>query len=129
MPHLVVEYSDNLSSAVYWKTVIRDLHRAALELPEIPVSGLRTRARGYDAYVIANDDPRNAFAHVVLRMGHGRSDDVKQRMGDHLFAAICKSLDSCYENGPITISLEIQEIHPVFNFRKSNMKSHIEGTE
>jgi 5-carboxymethyl-2-hydroxymuconate isomerase len=124
MPHIVVEYSGNLKGAVSWPQVLKQLHRAAAEMAELPESGLRTRAHSCEDFLVADGGTRNAFVHMVLRMGHGRSDDAKQRIGDHLFAVLCESFSEVYGNGPVSISLEIQEIHPIFNYRKSNLRAH-----
>lgn len=125
MPHIVVEYSANLKSAVSWPEVLKRLHSAAVEMPELPESGLRVRARGYEDFLIADGAPANGFVHVVLRMGHGRSEEAKRRIGDHLFAVLCSSFSGVFESGPVSISFEIQEIHPVFNYRKSNLKGRM----
>jgi 5-carboxymethyl-2-hydroxymuconate isomerase len=127
MPHIVIEYSGNLSPHVNWAELARRLHGAASEMPELPLSGLRTRARQYDDYVIADGNPEAGFVHVTLRMGHGRSEEAKLRIGDHLFGALCYSLETAYQSRPLSITLEIQEIHPVFNYRKSNLRSYVEA--
>jgi 5-oxopent-3-ene-1,2,5-tricarboxylate decarboxylase/2-hydroxyhepta-2,4-diene-1,7-dioate isomerase len=125
MPHIMIEYSGNLA-AVDWPQVLQALHSAAAEMPELPLSGLRTRARACDHVLIADGSPRNAFVHVVLRMGHGRADEAKQRIGDRLFGTLCDSLKHLFDERPVSVSFEIQEIHPVFNFRKSNLAAHMQ---
>lgn len=125
MPHIIVEYSGNLNSSVPWPDVLKALHDAAAEMPELPLSGLRTRARAFDDYIIADGSPRNAFVHAVLRMGHGRSEEARQRIGDTLFGVLCETLKPLFDERPVSVSFEIQEIHPVFNFRKSNLAAHM----
>jgi 5-carboxymethyl-2-hydroxymuconate isomerase len=126
MPNIIVEYSANLSSAVSWPDVLKSLQRTAGAMPELPTTGLRTRAYCCDHAIVSDGEPENAFVHAVLRMGHGRSDEAKQRIGEGLFGSLSESLAPLFDARPLSLTFEIQEIHPVFNFRKSNLKDHMD---
>ena len=64
--------------------------------------------------------------HVTALIGHGRTLDVQQRAGEQLFAALTEHLGPLYDRSPLAISLNIQEIHPVLNFKKNNLHEHVE---
>ena len=63
--------------------------------------------------------------HVTAIIGHGRPLDVQQRAGEELLAALTEHLQSLYERSPLAISLNIQESHPVLNFKKNNLHEHV----
>jgi 5-carboxymethyl-2-hydroxymuconate isomerase len=133
MPHLIVEYSDNLSSRVDIPELLQTLHQTALATGVFPIGGLRTRAARRDQYVIADAHLDNAFIHITVRIGHGRDRDTKRRAGDQLFSALCGYLDTAFRTGPLSISLELQEIDPEFSFKQNNLhalvKQRKEGQE
>ncbi len=121
MPHLVVEYSANLEPDVDVAQLVRVLHEAAMMSGVFKPGAVRTRAVKREIYSIADDHPDNRFAHVVVRIGAGRSADVKRGLGEHLFDALTGALAEVSATRPLAISMEVQEIDPDFSFRKNNL--------
>ena len=125
MPHLIVEYSANIEDQIALDALLDKLHTCALGTGVFPIGGLRVRAHRADAYRIADKAPDNGFVHVTAIIGHGRPLDVQQRAGEELLAALTQHLQSLYERSPLAISLNIQESHPVLNFKKNNLHEHV----
>ena len=44
---------------------------------------------------------------------------------EQLFAALTAHLDALYQRSPLAISLNIQEFHPVLNFKKNNLHEYV----
>ncbi|HVY67060.1 MAG TPA: 5-carboxymethyl-2-hydroxymuconate Delta-isomerase [Gammaproteobacteria bacterium] len=124
MPHLVIEYSANVEDRIALDAMLDKLHACALTTGVFPLGGLRVRAYRADAYRIADKAPDNGFVHVTALIGHGRPLDVQQRAGEQLFAVLTEHLQSAYEQGPLAISLNIQEFHPLLNFKKNNLHEY-----
>lgn len=101
------------------------LHTAALATGVFPLGGLRVRAHRADHYRIADNAPENGFVHVTAMIGHGRPLDVQQRAGEELFAVITAHLSELFAASPLAISLNIQEFHPVLNFKKNNLHEYV----
>lgn len=101
------------------------LHTAALATGVFPLGGLRIRAHRTDHYRIADNAPDNGFVHVTAIIGHGRPLDVQQRAGEELFAVITAHLAALFAESPLAISLNIQEFHPVLNFKKNNLHEYV----
>jgi len=125
LPHLIVEYSANIEDQIALDALLDKLHACALRTGVFPLGGLRVRAHRADAYRIADKAPENGFVHVTALIGHGRPLDVQQRAGEELFAALTKHLEPVYEKSPLAISLNVQEFHPVLNFKKNNLHEHV----
>lgn len=126
MPHQIVEYSSNLEAKVDIPAMVRLLHETAAGIEAFPRAALRTRAARRDHYCIADREPENAFVHVVLRIASGRSPEVRKAAGDELFGALCDFLAATQAVTPLGISLEIQEIDPVFRWKRNNTSSWME---
>ncbi|HDH03286.1 MAG TPA: 5-carboxymethyl-2-hydroxymuconate Delta-isomerase [Actinobacteria bacterium] len=121
MPHLVLEYSANLESEVDIAKLVSALHEAAMTSGVFKPGAVRTRAVSREIYMIADGHPDNRFAHLVVRIGSGRSPEVKRDLGRHLFEALTETLAEVSQTRPLAISMEVQEIDPHFSFRKNNL--------
>ena len=125
MPHLVIEYSANIENRIGLDELLDKLHACALTTGVFPIGGLRIRAYRADAYRIADTSPDNGFVHVTALIGHGRPLDVQQRAGEQLFAVLAEHLDTLYARSPLAISLNIQEFHPLLNFKQNNLHEYV----
>lgn len=125
MPHLIVEYSANLDSRVDLSALVQTVHAAALATGVFPEKGTRTRTARREQYRIADGHPDNAFVHLVIRIGHGRSPETKKRVGTAVFEALCDALAADQAKQPLAISCEIQELDPELNWRRNNLPDWI----
>ena len=125
MPHLIVEYSANIEREIALDELLDKLHARALETGVFPLGGLRVRAHRADHYRVADKSPENGFVHVTAVIGHGRALDVQQRAGEQLFETLTAHLAPLYDRSPLAISLNVQEFHPVLNFKKNNLHEHV----
>ena len=121
MAHIVVEYSRNLESRIAIHDLLRKVHEAALQSGVFEIGGLRTRAEPRDVYLIADGHQDNAFVAVTARIGHGRDAETRKRAAQMIFDALCDHLAKIYENAPLAISLELQEMDPQTSLKKNNL--------
>ena len=125
MPHLIVEYSANIEDQIALDALLDKLHTCALGTGVFPLGGLRVRAHRADVYRIADKSPDNGFVHITALIGHGRPLDVQQRAGQELLGALSEHLDALFSRSPLAISLNIQEMHPVLNFKRNNLHEYV----
>lgn len=125
MPHQIIEYSDNLEPTLHINSLVALLHATAAAIDALPVAGLRTRAVSREHYQIADTHPDNAFVHVVLRIAHGRSLEVKQAAGEEIFDVLCDYLGPISDSSPLAISFEMQEIDPNLRWKKNNLRDYM----
>ena len=126
MPHFIIEYSANVEQRVELPAFIAAVHDAALAAGIFPLKGIRTRALRCEHYRIADGHPDNAFIHMIARIGHGRSLEVRKQAGAAIFAAVSDWLRPVHERYPLALSFEIQEIDPELNFKLNNLPQWIE---
>lgn len=121
MPHFILEYSRNLEPELDVDALFRTLRSAALEIGIFPPGGIRFRSYPCETYLVADGKPENAFVHLTLKLGHGRSLDVKKSAGEKLFAALTEQLNPIFETRPLAISFEMRELDPELSFKKNNL--------
>ena len=121
MPHLIIEYSSNLSTKLEIQRLVDRVHAAALETGMFKLGAVRTRAATRDIYRIADGHPDNGFVHLVLRIAQGRESQVKRRAGEASCDAICQELQPLFETPPLGISFEIQEIEQTLSCTNNNL--------
>jgi len=125
LPHLIVEYSANIEEQIALEALLDKLHTCALGTGVFPLGGLRVRAHRADHFRIADKALDNGFVHVTALIGHGRPLDVQQRAAEELFAVLTKHLEPLYDQSPLALSLNVQEFHPVLNFKKNNLHEYV----
>ena len=64
MPHLTLEYTDNLDFDV--QMLLKRMHSALVATGAINLKGLKSRAVRHSEYRIADGNPDYAFVHVNL---------------------------------------------------------------
>lgn len=125
MPHIIVDYSANLDARLDVPVLLGALHNAALETGVFPIGGLRTRAARRDACIVADRHPDNAYVHVQVRIGTGRTPDVRQRAAEHIFAALKSATAADMAKHPLGLTLEVVEIDPVGALRHNNLHDYV----
>ncbi|MEM7424735.1 MAG: 5-carboxymethyl-2-hydroxymuconate Delta-isomerase [Pseudomonadota bacterium] len=121
MPHLILEYSANLEGQIDVPDLVRTVHDAALATGIFPQAGTRTRAAKRTEYAIADHDPGNGFVHLTLRIGMGRSVEVRQQAGNQIFEALTGALQERYSAGRLAISFEMIEINADTSWKQNNI--------
>jgi 5-carboxymethyl-2-hydroxymuconate isomerase len=126
MPHFTIEYSANLETRIDIDGLIAAVHHAAIDTGIFPLKGTRTRACARSACLIADGHPENGFVDIVGRIGGGRDEAVKQAAAESVFDAACEFLRPYFDQHPLAVSLEFQEIDPRTSFKFNNLPEWIE---
>jgi 5-carboxymethyl-2-hydroxymuconate isomerase len=123
--HIQIEYSANLAERIDMPRFLEAVHASALATGIFPIGGLRTRAYAAGHYRIADGHPDNAFVHTMLRVGHGRDVETRERACAAIFATICEQLSGLFERIPLGLSLEMQQIDPLLTLKKNNLHEYV----
>lgn len=127
MPHLRIEYSANLEARTDMPALVAALHDTMKASGLFELGGIRVRAFRADHVAIADLHPGNAFAHITLRMGFGRSVEDRKRVGDALMATARRVLAPLFETPHFALSLEVQEIDAVLTWKDNAMHARLRG--
>ena len=127
MPHLVIQYTDNLEADAQLATLTRKLADALLAQrdaegkPIFPTGGTRVLAYPCRHYAVADGKGDYAFVYLDLRIAPGRSAGAIERTGEALLAAVQAHFAAIFASRAIGITLQIDEGAPVFEAKHSNL--------
>jgi 5-carboxymethyl-2-hydroxymuconate isomerase len=133
MPHLTLEYSANLADDTSIAPLCKKLAHCLHEQKDgdrvvYPAGGIRVRALRCAAYCIADDRIADAaFLHATLKIGAGRSPQVKRATGDDLFEIIKEHFAQAFEANGLALSLEIAEFSEEGTWKHNNLHARLKG--
>lgn len=108
MPHLTLEYSDNLEFDI--QPLLAHLHTELVATGAINLKGIKSRAIRHSQYRIADGDPTYAFVHINLLIRAGRPVDVQKEAATRVMAVLKETFRERFENGYLSLSVDIQEM-------------------
>lgn len=121
MPHLILEYTDNLEAEGDIAGLLPKLSAALIDQGAYPVGGIRVRAIGLKHYRIADGREDDAFVHATLKIGAGRTDAVKQATCDTLFETIKAHFADLFARRYLALSLELVEFSEAGTWKHNNL--------
>ena len=125
MPHLTVQYSQNLGHDVDINEFCSVMNAAMQQTGVFPLAGIRVRAHPMPQYSIADGHRKNAFVDMVLRMGDGRSDATKSEVGAFLMARAEAVFAPLLAEAYFALSLEIVTISKHFSWKTNSIHERI----
>ena len=128
MPHLIVEYTANLEREGDLPGLLRKANEALIAQDGVfPIGGIRSRAVKLDCYRMADGAEDYAFVHATLKIGAGRDEATKARVGDALFAVIKQHFAALYEKRYLALSLEIAEFSEAGTWKHNNVHARFKN--
>jgi 5-carboxymethyl-2-hydroxymuconate isomerase len=126
MPHLIIDYSPNLDSAIDMAGLCDHLRVVAGSLEAFPAAGVRVRAIATNHYSIADGNPAHGYIDVSVRLRGGRPDDVKKASVQALFEATRDFIAPVMAKQPIALSFEMRDIDPELSPKTGTIRDHLE---
>lgn len=122
MPHIIIEHSKAISKHIDVENLLEALHECAIGIEDLPIGGIRTRAHEATISRVGDGQADRNFIYITIRLGQGRSEQVKRDIGDKLFAVLTDFTSSHFDAGhAISLGLEIQEIDKNWTWKKNNI--------
>ena len=120
MPHLTLEYTRNLGDFDPAQALAA-LNEAMFDSGLFGEADIKSRAFAVDCHQVGVRDTPRGFAHVVVAMLAGRSDEERKALADSLLAALTP-LVAGHLAGDVQLSVETTELH-----RPSYAKAALHG--
>jgi 5-carboxymethyl-2-hydroxymuconate isomerase len=127
MPHIVIEYSKNVTGLIKLTDLVKCVHEAAAATGEFPPAQILTRTAERTCYRLADGDASNGFVRVVIRIRTGRTMETKRKAAEKMFGALCDFLAPVANSSPLAISFELQELTPELSFSKTNLPDYVKA--
>ena len=108
MPHLTLEYTDNLDFDV--QPLLARLHEELVATGAVNLKGLKSRAVRHGDYRIADGNPEYAFVHVNLLIREGRPVEVQQDAAKRVMNVLKETFGHRFDNSYLSLSVDIKEM-------------------
>jgi 5-carboxymethyl-2-hydroxymuconate isomerase len=108
MPHLTLEYTDNLEFDA--QKLLARLHSELVATGAINLKGLKSRAVRHTEYRIADGNPDYAFVHVNLLIREGRPLEVQGDAAQRVMAALKATIGDRFQDSYLSLSVDIKEM-------------------
>jgi len=108
MPHLTLEYTDNIDVDV--QPLLARLHEEVVATGAINLKGIKSRAIKHTQYRIADGDPDYAFVHVGLLIREGRPIEVQKEATQRVMKVLKETFGHLFETRKLSLTVDIQEM-------------------
>jgi len=109
MPTLRFEYTDNLNIAHKLKSCFQEIHYILVDLIKTDLVTCRSLITCYQNYVAGDGNDKNAFMQLTITLLPGRTDALKQELGNTLFEKISQTFSEEISQCRTEIRVYIQE--------------------
>ena len=127
MPHLVIQYSENLGEQVNMTEFCAVMSKALQQTGLFPLAGIRVRAYPTPDSSTADEHPDNAFADIILRIGEGRSEVQKAIVGSSLMKVAKSAFVAQLAHPHFALSLEIIEISKLLSWKTNSIHPRLKN--
>ncbi|MCA0404321.1 MAG: 5-carboxymethyl-2-hydroxymuconate Delta-isomerase [Proteobacteria bacterium] len=110
MPHLILEYSDNLNVKEGFNTLFKQLHYLLAEMLPTPLDNCKSRCMPQKMFFIGDQNPTNAFVHLTIKIKAGRADSLKTFLGEKALNLLTEFFKEKKRDLKINISVEILDL-------------------
>lgn len=123
MPHLIYEYTENLKAEGDIPGLLRKSNEILIAQGGVfPIGGIRARAICISDWCVADgSSPDDAFVHLTMKIGAGRTAEQKHKVGDELFNMIRAHFGGLYSRRPLALSMEIIEFSETGTWKQNNI--------
>lgn len=108
MPHLTLEYSDNLEIDI--QPLFVQLHDELVATGAINMKGLKSRAIRQTEYRIADGHKSYAFVHLNILLREGRPLKTQQEIVRRAMAVLKDTFGYRFDEGYLSLSVDIKEM-------------------
>ena len=108
MPHLTLEYSDNIDVDV--QPLLARLHEEVVATGAINLKGIKSRAIKHAQYRIADGDPEYAFVHVGLLIREGRPIEIQKEATQRVMKVLKETFGHLFEKRKLSLTVDLKEM-------------------
>jgi 5-carboxymethyl-2-hydroxymuconate isomerase len=108
MPHLTLEYTDNIDVDV--QPLLARLHEELVATGAINLKGIKSRAIKHTQYRIADGNPDYAFVHVGLLIREGRPIEVQQEATRRVMKVLKETFGDLFEERKLSLTVDLKEM-------------------
>ncbi len=111
MPHLILQYTDNIRQSVDFKALFTDFHQALDGFDGILALNCKSRAIPLHTFFAGDGVSSQCFVHVDVWIMEGRSSETKQIIGQKLMAILQTIYRPAILEQKLEITLAIHDLN------------------
>lgn len=115
MPHIILEYSNNVGRQLDCEQLLTGLHHALSQFETFEYDRIKSRAIPVNIYVVGQSD--TAFLHTTVAFSQGRSKSLREKIGNRLLEEIQIVLTDAHCRAQVAHSVEIRQFEENMYFR------------
>jgi len=115
MPHITIEYSNNLSQKLTESKLMRTLHDCVIA-HDVAAVKIKTRMIKVDDYIVGEGQPENSMMHVSLLLLEGRGEAFAEKLGAD-FHGVLQSTLADQGITDCAATLEVREMNSNLYFK------------
>lgn len=117
MPHLIMEFSNNLGDADTLAPLLEELHDIVGTAESVDIETLKSRLYPHAHYFVGADTSRRAFLHVTLKILPGRTLAWQKTVGEKLHGAAKRWVTRANSGVNCSTTVEFMELSEASYFR------------
>lgn len=110
MPHLILEYSDNLPEPLDHQALFAQLHAVLERFDSVQIADIKSRAIAHRHYHIGSGAPESVFVHLTVAILSGRPVALRQQLGTELLAVLRRVFARTWKARPCDVTVDIREM-------------------
>ncbi len=111
MPHIALEYSNNLRIEPELKNILNGLHKLLAGTGLFNIADFKSRAVKYDNYFVGAGDSNRAFIACNVSILSGRDDETKKMLSEKVIEFLSGRIIKPAGVTEINITVQISELH------------------
>ena len=120
MPHLTLEYSDNLPAPVDFGALFARLHETLVEVGSFRLADLKSRAVPRPCFRVGAGSPESVFVHLTVAIFAGREPVQQREIGERLLAILKAAFEPAWTGRPCDFTVELREMRREGYFKTTN---------
>jgi len=123
MPHLTLEYTANIPAPKDPAQIMKAMHEVLHEVGGVKIENCKSRIKAADPFFISRGEESAAFLHLDVRLIEGRTNELKQEIGDGLLDILKQEYKKEMQTRDLQITVEIRDIkrHEYFKYPEGTL--------
>lgn len=109
MPHLVLEYSNNIKEKASFEPLFYQLHQILVSVCSASLESCKSRAVPHKIFYVGDGNPKNAFVHLEIRLADGRSLKIREEAGRQILQILGEYFSKSLRDLNLQITVESTE--------------------
>ena len=110
MPQITLEYTSNVQNASDWDILVEQVHKIISKIVGTDIDNCKSRLLEQTRYFIGDGSGKMAFVHLHVAILEGRSEVLKQELGNMLLNLLQTTLLPENSQHKLQITVEIRDI-------------------